>query len=234
VSYILDPIESLIEEYRNEVATATAAYFAQKALNNLAVDDDNIYRALNDFALSWRIVRQALQTTFFVTLGRIFDRDNRSLTLQSLLSRCKTNLDDFRRPALEARRIREAHGKRPEYLDNYLRNAYEPVVADFEAIERAAVPFENSYQAIYQPIRHKLIAHRDLATLKIRDDLFGATNIGEIEAILEFLHRVERVVAELHTNGRKTELRHYKITLNQRVTEDLAKMLKKLASKQSN
>jgi hypothetical protein len=228
----MDDLKKLIDEYRNEVYTATSAYFAWKALNNLPVADHGIYVGLNDNAGSWLLIRHSLQVTFLIVAGRIFDRDARSLTIFTFLARCKLLIRQFSKQSLEARRIQDANGTRPEYLDAYLGDPdrYEPTVADFEMLEQRALDAANTYEQKYAPVRNKLIAHRDMAVLANTGPLWEGTNIGEFDRLLLFVYQVERVIDQFYLNCRLTKLEEYSLTQRETaLVADLQDLLQKVA-----
>jgi hypothetical protein len=222
-------VKSLLDEYANEVHITASSFFAWKSINNLAAADGKIYQALQANALSWKIIAHSLQITFFTALGRIFDRDSRSLTVRSFLGNCKEKIGEFSKAALEARRLSDSHGGRPEYLDDYLKCVYVPNLADFEALDCEVDRHAELYHRNYAPIRHKLIAHKDIEAIGARDTLFARTNVGEVEQILNFLYQIHRVVTELHNNGRLTKLHDHKIPEERYIREDVEKLLSKLS-----
>jgi hypothetical protein len=221
-------VEELLKEYRGEVNIAASSFFAWKNINQLAVGDNAIFQALQRNALSWNIVTHSLQITFFAALGRIFDQNTRSFTVRSFISKCQADVGQFSKATFEARRVSSAHGVRPDYLDEYLTGVYEPVVADFQALADAVGSHETAYKNNYQPIRHKLIAHKDFATIGGKDTLFAKTNIGEIEKILGFLYQVEKVVEQFILNGRLTQLNDHKLGEEEYIRKDLQQLLRKL------
>jgi len=218
-------VEVLLKEYRGDVNIAVSSFYAGKTINKLAASDQKVFCVLNRNALSWRIIVHSLQVTFFAALGRIFDRDARSVSVHGLLGVCKKEITQFSKLALEARKLKEANGVRPEWLSDYLQGVYEADTTDFDALAQILCRHEETYTSKYQPIRHKVIAHNDLTTIGFKDALFSTTNIAEVEEILEFLHQVERVVAELHVNGRKTSLTQHTLDEERYVREDLEKLL---------
>jgi hypothetical protein len=226
----MQTIEELLKEYRGEVNIAATSFYAWKNINKLAVGDDKIFQALQHNALSWNIFMHSLQITFFTALGRIFDNDNRSFTVRNFINKCQSEVNQFSRASFEVRRLSSANGIRPDYLDDYLAGVYEPVAADFQALADAVEPHETAYKNNYQPIRHKLIAHKDFATIGSKDSLFAKTNIEEIEKILAFLFQVEKFVEQLIINGRLTALNDHKLNEEDYVRKDLEKLLLKLCS----
>ena len=222
-------IEELVKEYRSEVNVATSSYYAWKNINNLAANNPAVFRSLQQHALSWNLIVHALQVTFFSAIGRLFDRDKRSLTVRTFIIKCEVALGQFSKLSFEARRLASTHGVRPDYLDEYLLNVYEPVVADFQTLLRAIEPWEAVYNASYQPIRNKLIAHKDMATIGSNDALFAKTNLSEVEAILEILYQVSAVIEQLFNNGRLTNLSDHKLREEEYVRQDLESLLRKVA-----
>jgi len=226
----MSAIEELLKEYRGDVNVAAYSFYAWKNINTLAAHDPALLKALERNALSWNLIVHALQVTFLSALGRLFDRDKRSLTARKFIDKCETALDQFTKPAFEARRLASNHGIRPDYLDEYLLGVYEPVATDFQALAAAIAPWEAVYNSNYRPIRHKLIAHKDLATIGGTDSLFAKTNIGEVEAILAALYQVAAVVEQLYENGRLSNLADHKPHEEGYVRQDLDSLLRKVAA----
>ena len=226
----MSSIEEFFQEYRDEVNVAAYSFYAWRNINNLAAQDPTLFKALQRNALSWNLIVHALQITFFSALGRLFDSDKRSLTVHTFLTKCEAAIGQFSKPALEARRIASNHGIRPDYLDQYLLGVYEPREADFQELAVAIAPWEAVYNSKYRPIRHKLIAHKDLATIGSKDSLFAKTNIGEVEAILEILFQVAAVVEQLLNNGRLTNLADHKPSKEEFLLQDLDSLLNKVAA----
>lgn len=228
-------VENLIQEYRNETYIATISFYAWRQINNLAVTDRNIYGVLQRNAQSWGIIAHSLQVTFFVALGRLFDRDPRSLTAISFLTRCRAEIKQFSKTGLEARKIKGAKGTRPEWLDEYLRDAYEPTEADFDALIGAADRYSVLYRKTFEPIRHKVFAHKDFDTINSKDELFGKTTIAQAEEILRFLRQVVGVVNALFQNGRMTNLNDHDTdlkNLESEVQTDMETLLRRLIAVQ--
>lgn len=228
----LDPmlsIEERLSAFQEDVNVAASCFYAWKSINNLAVRDASLFQGLQRNARSWKLFIHSLLVTFVSVLGRLFDRDPRSLSARSFICYCKANLDQFSRRAFEERRLAENHGVRPDFLDEYLSGVYEPVAADFQNLLDALTNLELVYSANYQPIRHKLIAHKDTAMFGIGDSLFAKTNIGDVENILEVLYQVSQVVTQFIINGRQTRLIDHKLREEECIQRDLESLLRKVS-----
>jgi len=130
----MNNIERLLKLFRDEVTTACWAFFVWKTINNTASGDAKVHKALNENAVSWNIITHSLQNTFFVTLGRIFDVDGNAFSIHSFLRACIEHIDQFSIVALRERKLRDAKGKIPEWLEDYLSDAYVPREIDFQRL----------------------------------------------------------------------------------------------------
>jgi hypothetical protein len=224
----MSKIEILLNEYRNEFNKAASSFYAWKVLAKLPLYDKQVHDALNRNADSWILIRYSLQTTFIVALGRIFDTNRSSLNIHRFLDACKSEISQFSKSAFEARRIRDNHGQRPDYLDDYIKGIYEAVESDFDELIKVTDEQAAIYRLNYKPIRHKVVAHKDFDTFLSEANLFAPTDLDEIEKILELLFRVERVVSDLLMNGEKRSLDFYSFDRKRNITHDLENLLRKL------
>ncbi len=67
--------EHHLDEFRKEIQGGTQFFYAMLAINAVAVENGPALEKLNDAALFWNTNIGALQTAFFVTLGRVFDQN---------------------------------------------------------------------------------------------------------------------------------------------------------------
>ncbi|MCK5345666.1 MAG: hypothetical protein KAR20_19785, partial [Candidatus Heimdallarchaeota archaeon] len=90
---------------------------------------------------------------------------------------------------------------------------------------------QKDYEATYRPIRNKVIAHKEKQTMANVNELFGKTNIGQIEVFLWFLYQVENIVSDLLFNGRLADIGHYTFKEENFATKDISSLLEKLTCK---
>lgn len=224
----MDELEAALEVYGKEVTNATWSFFVWKHINNVASSNADIRHVMNQNALSWRVAVHSLQTTFIITLGRIFDNDGRSLSVETLLEMCKANLGMFGGDALRARKMATMNGDEPDWLNDYVRDAYTPTVDDIDNLLAQAQKEKELYREVYNPIRSKVMAHRDWASAFKVGELFEKTSIGQIQEILDFLFQVESVIWDLLYNGQLNEVGSYGFEEEDRVQKDVEELLGKL------
>jgi len=88
----------------SEIEAVIAVFHTAEEINTLARNDPNVLRALNKDPLFWRIQVHALQTTLFITLGRIFDTGSDAITIQRVVRETRGHMEFFTRQALGARK----------------------------------------------------------------------------------------------------------------------------------
>lgn len=218
-------MEDLYKLFRDEVTTASWSFYVWKSFNNIASKDHDIYTAINETALTWNIITHSLQSTFFITIGRLFDVDGDALSIHALLRACIDNIDQFNKASLRERKIREYKGNLPEWLDKYIEEAYEPTEKDFQMLRGETSKIQKQYEEVYRPIRNKVIAHKERETLENVDELFGKTNVTQLQDFIIFLHQIENIVFQLLYNGKLTQIGDHEFKEDEYVNSDVMKLL---------
>jgi hypothetical protein len=187
----------------NEVATAIETFYAHLEMNNYASEDPAVLRGFSDAPTFWITARYGLITTFFVTLGRLFDEDRNAHSIHKLLRATGAHPEYFSRHALAERKRRPSGGGEPDWLADLLKDAWEPDAADLRALRRALAPSIRKYEAFYEPIRHKVFAHKELKDTASVDALFSKAIIHDVEEVLNALHDLLAAIWQLYHNGVK-------------------------------
>jgi len=226
----MDNIETAHKIFRDEVTTASWSFFVWKSINNIAASDKDAYRALNENALSWITITHSLQSTFFITLGRLFDIDGDAFSVHAFLRSCLDHIDQFSLEEVRKRKIKINGGSTPEWLDRYMENAYQPKESDFQRLRGEVSKQQRVYEEIYRPIRHRVIAHKESASIDIESELFSKTNIGQIQEFINFMYQIHNIIFDLLYNGSLNEIGTYKFTEDKRVHDDVEALLKRLKS----
>lgn len=221
-------IERLEATYASEVTIATQTFFAWKAINKIASKDPAVRAGINQQALVWNVTLHSLQTTFFIALGRLFDEDDRALSVNNYLSKCQAHLDQFDAAHLRTRKIKTSQMRDLSWLDEYIAGICPPTQQDIRALKKKAKAFRSRYQLIYAPIRNKIMAHREMSTIDNIGPLFEGTLIVEMEEMLCFFNQLRQVIWEYLYNGRKSELSDYPFEEEAYVTEHVEKLLSRL------
>jgi len=224
-------IEELYKEFQSEVNVACWSFYTWKNIHNIAAKDNKIYRALNKNSLSWNIILHSLQSTFFITIGRLFDTDKKTFSVHAFLRACIGNIDQFSKNALRERKLKSSEADKMPWLDEYIEKSYQPKKEDFLRLKGEVSKRQRRYELIlYRPIRHKIFAHKDLKEIKLVDELFRKANIGEMQDLLCFLYQIESIIFELLYNGRLMNVGDFTFNEEESVMKDVAGLLDKIKS----
>jgi AbiU2 len=193
---------------RGDIETAIKSNSAYWKVNDLARDDPKVLQKYNQHAHFWTLNSYALQSTFFISFGRIFDERKDVFSIQKLVDATIKHPVFFSRPALRLRKRKHAqvHGADPQWLIDYVNAAWEPTTKDLQVLKAALTPHYHKFKAIYQPIRHTYFAHRGTAPEEAVHALFRKTLIVDVSEILRFLHTLIWSIDQMAINGRTIDL----------------------------
>jgi hypothetical protein len=219
-------IEINLRYYSEDVDLASFTFYSWKAMKNSIASDREVLMAIDSNSLAWGIILYSLECGFFVSLGRVFDTDPGAFSVFKLLQSCQTHVADFSKDQLRLRKL--ASGLDPDSLDKYISSAYEATVEDFRKIRKEVSKWANLFQKTYQPIRHKIYAHKEIEIIESHQQLFDKTQIGQVQEMLSFLYGVEQFVFELYHNGRKTDYSKFKCDDEDRTIKDITPLMDKI------
>ena len=222
-------IEKYFKYYENELNVAASSFYAWKSINNIAVDDKDVYNALNRNALFWNITQHSLQCTFFISLGRIFDIDDQAFSIHKLLKACIENITEFSESHLRERK--KGNGPEPDWLDDYMKGIYIPSENDFQRLRGEVSKQRKIYVDKLQSVRHKVFAHTDLLSIEKTHKFFAEATIGDIQDLLKFLFQIKRTIFELYHNGRKGEIGEFHFDEEEYVLKDISSLMNLLKQK---
>ena len=196
---------SELELFRTEAESAIQYFYAWDATHAVAAAEPKVHRLLNQAPLFWNTTLGALQASTLVALGRVFDPDTNNHSVTRLLALAHANLEMFSKEALAARK-RAQSANADKWLPEYLSTVYEPTTVDFKRLKKHLAFRRKIYEERYRPLRHKVFAHRGVATRDEVADLFAKTNIRELQQLLVFLRRLHEALWQLFFNGREPVL----------------------------
>jgi hypothetical protein len=196
--------ERELEIFRTEAEAGTQFFYADLAVHAVAADRKAVYELLNQTPLFWNTCLGALQTATFIALGRIFDQGS-DHNIDKLLRIAQDNPEIFSKAAL-GRRRQGKEAEKPEWLDEFLRNAFEPTPKDFRRIRAYIRKRRKIYENNYRELRHKVYAHKAASDAESAA-LFAKTNVRELQRVFAFLCSLHEALWQLFFNGRRPVLR---------------------------
>lgn len=201
-----------LEIFRTEEEAGTQFLYAFLAVHSVAHDSEDVLQLLNTAPFFWNTCLGALQMSAFIVLGRIFDQQSIH-NLDRLLRIAQDNPDIFSKEALGRRKQGTSRG-RPEWLDEYLEDAYEPIAADFRRLRAHVRRRRTIYERNYRDIRNKFFAHKSVSDDAETAVLFSKGNNRELQQLFTSLGALYETLWQLFNNGRKPVLRSLRYSVN--------------------
>lgn len=198
----------LFETVRGDIEGAIACHVGYLKIHNTAAENRAILDKYNRTPEFWRLNSYALQTTFFIALGRLFDATKGTVTLTRLLDETVEHRGLFTKEQLRRYKISQVNGE-PDWLEKYIAEAWEPSRADLQQLRDFIDPHIKRYNDVYAPLRHMHFAHRGKESSVTIGELFGRTKIGDATEILRDCCTVMDQIKEIQLNGRKPDLTDY-------------------------
>jgi hypothetical protein len=176
------------------------------AIHDQAAKKSDFLNFINRTPTFWITCVNALQSTTIMSLGRIFDQRSPH-NLDVLIGMGQRGAAIFSKSSLESRILKRPVNvqDRPTWIDDLLRDAYQPTPADFRLIRKLVRNHRRIYCDRYQDLRHLWFAHR-IATEEQILQVFAKTNVDELKELLDFLHLIYSELWQLFFNGRKLAL----------------------------
>lgn len=203
-----NPEQSFINEleiFRTEAQAGAQFLYAYLAFDAILKENKKALNAVNHTPLFWKTNMGALQTAFFIVLGRIFDQTSNH-NINRLLNIAENNTDIFSKTALAARKQRESTNAN-EWLNDYLKKSYVPTKENFRRLRKKVRDYRKIYNANYRDLRRKVYAHKEITDPVEVQKLFSKTNIRELQRVFVFVNALYEAFWQLLHNGRKPVLR---------------------------
>jgi len=185
----------------DEINGAIQSFYTLLEINNYRSANKEICRVMNKNPSFWNITLYGLQVSFFMSLGRIFDTAGPDChTIDKFIASCITHPEHFQYEALKKRK--QSQNDSENWLDDFMKETYQPTVSDFEAIEKAISVHRTKFNQTYKKIRHYVFAHNiPNKPNSSSAELFAKTNKADIEEMLSFLHNLQNVIWKLFYDG---------------------------------
>ncbi|EDY82204.1 hypothetical protein VDG1235_1824 [Verrucomicrobiia bacterium DG1235] len=224
-------MRSLLSKFNEEVVALSSTFYTWKGIHDIAYECSEIERTLNLDAETWNIILHSLQVTHFMTLGRIFDIDGDAFSIHKLLRECIDNIDDFSKEALrERKRVAPPVNADRNWLDSYMDSKYSPTQADFLRLRGETSKKQKDYEEHIKPIRHKVYAHTDFSMMDTAHLLFSKTKIKQIEDLVIYALKIDRVLTRLYDNGDNLSFDKITIQEEEHHKASVEKLLKRIKS----
>lgn len=203
--------ERELEQLRHDSNAAIQFLYVWISFHACAGINAKIRRGINLTPLFWNTSLGALQTSLFIALGRIFDRNPKSHSLDRLLREAIQHSTIFSKTALAKRKAKQSPGA--TWINDYVKDAHIPSGTDFRRLQRYAKKKRTVYEKAYEKIRHKIFAHSGVVSRQKSDELFSKTNVHELQRLVLSLNELHEALWQLYINGRRPVFRRIVYTI---------------------
>lgn len=217
------------ELIRGEINKAIETFYTYLSIHKIANDNKEIYREMNNNSTFWNISLYSLQTTFFITMGRIFDDGKDAFSIHKFIQSTLAHPELFSKKSLAKRKSKG--NSEPDWLNDYLKNVFEPGVPDLRIIKTQLTPYRKKFDDAYRNIRRSVFAHTLIKESDSVSELFGKTNISEIKQILYILKDMLEALWQLYHNGRLLEFGHTPKDYEERIEKTTQNVLLSMIDK---
>lgn len=200
-----------LEVFRTEAQAGAQFLYAHLSFKAILSEKKNTLKIINRTPLFWNTVMDALQTSFFIVLGRIFDQKS-THNIDRLLKSAQDNIGIFSKEAL-ADRKRRGSDNADEWIDDYLKTVHVPTAKDFRELRKKVKEFRKIYESNYRDIRLKIYAHKIESDAGDVQKLFSKTNIRELQRVFVFVNALYEALWQLLNNGQKPVLRRMRYSV---------------------
>ncbi len=221
---------SELEIVSKEVDEAAFFYNIMEGMNELLSNDKLVQAVWQRDYEFWQAHRGSNQVALFMALWRVFDIGSDAKSIHHIIRLTSENLHLFSLSSLRVRK-RGNQPNLPEWLDDFIRRAWEPTsAADLRMLRDGLKPHNKLFHDVYGPIRNNIYGHRLISDVDAGNDLFPNTNRAEVGAMIDFLQKLIYDLEHLFNNGTKPRLDHDSKESNKRVRGSVKHIMGRLAS----
>ena len=201
-----------LEVYRIEIESGIKFLYTWLTLHAVATKNEKVSILFNSSPIFWNTIYGALQSSFIITIGRVFDSGQSTHSIDKLLNLAHQNLDIFSKESLATRKSLNSINSK-DWIDDYLKNVYVPKKADLRKIKHYVSLRRKIYDEKYSSLRNKIIAHKEkLSDEQIRD-LYSKADIKELQKLYTSICKIYEVLWQLLHNGLKPNLKNQRYSV---------------------
>lgn len=193
----LDHIKNEVTHVRNEFN------MLEEILRLGDGSDDDALAVFNATPLFWSVVRDCLQESMFMGVGRLCDSAPDAISVRRIFSAATQHPEFFSEQALR-RRLQDRNLAK-DLADRLIERAWMPKAhKDFSYLKKAISCHLDRIKQIYKPIRNSHYGHR-----LMQEDIhamLAKTNRQELAETLDALYELTVVLWNLYHNGPRPEI----------------------------
>lgn len=150
------PMNNQIDLLRHEVESTLRMLYALKQFR-IAMTSPKDVNCANQNVDFWRLFEAAFQSRFLIGLRRLFDDSRDSFSIHKFFNSCREKINVFSKQELRIRK--SSHLNSHEWIDDFINEAYEPTLEDFNKFGKLVRDNSRRIKKVYTPAVSKIYAH---------------------------------------------------------------------------
>ena len=175
----------------------------------------------------WRLFEAAFQSRLLIGLRRLFDDGRDTFSIHKFLNHCRERISAFSKQALRSRR--SSHPDSNEWIDDFINDAYEPTLEDFNKFRKLIRDNCSRIKRVYTPAVSKIYAHAIHTDNDTISSMLSDLNFDEMENALNAVWHVYNQVWQIYENGKKPDFRMQPYPYADEVNQAVLRQLRALA-----
>ena len=179
---------------------------------------------INENVYFWLLFEASVRTNLFIGIRRLYEGKSDTFNFNNFISECIDNIEEYTKESLRERKI-QGSSNANEWIDNYMKEAYEPTVDDFKGMARLVRDNSKKMRGIYTNAASRIYVHAIHMDHTSITEITDQLKFDEIEeALLSIWHCYEQVW-QMYENGREPIFNIGRYPYEQEVYESLEKQL---------
>lgn len=190
-----------IVNLRKETETTLRVFYALRQFRLMLTSESDVEK-INKNANFWMVYESSLRTNMFIGIRRLYESKPGTFNFQKFIDKCLANLTSFSPDALRRRKC-EASANADEWIEEYMKDVYEPSADDFRSLAKLVRNNSKNMKGAYTQAASKIYAHAihmDYASMAAISDKL---NFDEIEQALTSIWHAYEQVWQMFENGRR-------------------------------
>jgi len=188
--------------FNNETEALVRYVYSSGALNDVIANNKSVRKAANKNPYFWNSVLLSFTDSMFITLGRIFDVENKKnekCTIHTLFKTLEDGKEIFSKDAFSKRWV-ISHESMLAYKDHCMKSFYDMKQEDWRKFKKEKKSLSKEYQDLYRPIRDS-IAHRILTNNDEIRLIVDKVPVRDMEKFCTKLRNLHEGLWQLYYNG---------------------------------
>lgn len=216
-------MRELLNNLRKETENTLRIFYALRQFQLFLTTEEGVEK-INKNADFWIIYETSLRSNMFLGIRRLYEAKSGSFNFQRFIDSCIKDISSFSKASLRSRKFERSHNA-DEWIDDYMKDVYEPVEADFRSLAKLVRENSKNMKGDYTDAATRIYAHAIHMDHASMSKLSEKLNFEEIEQALTSIWHAYEQVWQMFENGNSLSLEIKKYPYAQEVIDSVIKQI---------